>query len=163
MSNPSEKKPVFDVQVKVGKEAIHEIYEALVKTPWYYSLYSTDAVVNEWGTYSTDLGKRIAENGVLAKELLAGSVRPVSYAHYYKSPQQEIRYLPHDTKISTDLILYEDKLILMSYDGELRTVVIQEKAIFDTAKMMFDLLWESTPEFIDVQSVINQSTVLKKD
>lgn len=152
--NESEAKPVFDVQTKTGKEAIHEIYEDLVKTPWYYSLYSTDAVVKEWGAYSTELGKRVAENGVLVKELLAGSVRPVSYAHFYTSPKQEVRYLPHDTEISTDVILYEDKLVLMSYDGELRTVIIREKAMFDTMKKMFDLLWESTPEFVDVQSMM---------
>ena len=151
-----EENKAFNVEVKAGKEEIRKIYEELVQTPWYYSLYSSDAVVGEWGAYSTDLGRRIAENGVLAKELLAGSVRPVSYSQYYKQPQQEIRYLAHTIKISTDLILYEDKLVLMSYDGGLNTVVIKDKAIFNTAKMMFELLWESTPEFIDIQSALNK-------
>lgn len=145
----------FNVDVKVGKDAIEKIYESLVNTKWYYSLYSTDAVVNTWGEYSTELGKRIAEKGVLVKELLAGSIRPVSYANFFKTPQQEIRYLPHDTKISTDLILYEDKLVLISYDGDIRTVIIQEKAIFDTAKMMFELLWENSPEYMDVKNILN--------
>lgn len=145
---------MFDVKVKAGKDSIHEIYESLTTTPWYYSLYSTDAVVNEWGEYSTELGKRISENGVMAKELISGSIRPVPYNTFFKLPKQEIRYLPHDTSIATDLILFEDKLVLISYDGELRTVIIREKAMFDTAKMMFELLWESTPAFVDLQKTL---------
>ena len=157
MNTLNEEKKAFDVQVKTGKEEIHKIYEELVQTPWYYSLYSTDAVVSEWGMYSTDLGRRIAKNGVHAKELLAGNVRPVSYSQYYKQPQQEIRYLAHAININTDLILYGDKLVLISYDGGLNTVIIQDKAIFNTAKMMFELLWESTPEFIHIQNILDQT------
>jgi hypothetical protein len=145
-----------EVIVKQGAEAVKEIYEELHQTSWYYSMYSTDSVVGYWGSYSEELGKKVADAGVLVKELISGKNRPVSYAKYFDSSRQEIKYLPHDTHIETDLILYEDKLVLISYESDAKAVIITEKGIVKMAKKMFELLWEGTPSFIDVDQLLSK-------
>jgi hypothetical protein len=142
------------ITVKMGREGIFEVYESLKTTTWYYSLYSTDVVIENWGQYSEELGKAVAENGTLVRELIAGLKIPVPYQEYFKSPDQEIRYLPHGNDINTDLIIYENKVVIISYDPEMKVVIMEDQGIFDMAKTMFDLLWEGTPEFIDVNSML---------
>ena len=149
------------ITVKMGKEAIFEVYESLKTTPWYYSLYSTDVVIENWGEYSKELGKAVAENGTLVRELIAGLKIPVPYQEYFNGSDQEIRYLPPGSDINTDLIIYENKVVIISYDPEMKVVTMEDQGIFDMGKTMFDLLWEGTPEFIDVNSMLgllNKST-----
>ena len=142
------------VLVTKGEEAIHDIYEQFPLVDWYYSLYSTDAVVDQWGDYSREIGERVAKAGVYVKELIAGNNRPVPYADYYNNETQEIRYLPRETKIDTDLIVFEGRVVLISYD-DLKVITIDDDAIFQTVKQMFEMLWEGTPMFIDVEKLLS--------
>lgn len=126
-----------------GIDEVKQIYEQLVHVKAYDCIYSPDFLLPIWGQYSNDLGRRVAQNGVEAREILASTIKPVGYEKYYKKPLQQIKYLPESVKLSTDIVLYENKLALVSYDHNIHTVVIEGSGIVSTHKTMFDLLWSS--------------------
>ncbi len=126
-----------------GKEEVRAIYEYLTTIKAYDNIYSPEFVVKIWGQYSPDLAKRIAQNNVRVRELIATQAGPVAYERFFKKPQQEIRYWPGANPLSTDIILYENKLALVSYDTDIHTIVIEGSGIVDTFRACFEFMWQA--------------------
>lgn len=124
-----------------GKQEVRELYEQLVNTKAYDNIYSPEFVAGMWGEYSPELGRRVAANGVKVRELIATTSGPVAYSKYFKKPLQEIRYWPGAKPLSSDLILFENKLAIVSYDTDIHTIVIEGSGIVDTVQAMFDFMW----------------------
>lgn len=128
-----------------GKEEVRAIYEGLTQVAAYDCIYSHPHVVATWGSYSTELGRRIAAKNIRVRELLAATELPPYHVHY-QAGKQEVRLLPKDVTISIDFILYDQKLALISYDKEIHTVVIESPGIVNSFRALFDYMWHSTRE-----------------
>jgi HTH-type transcriptional regulator, sugar sensing transcriptional regulator len=60
------------------------------------------------------------------------------------NPNQQVRVIPKDFPykfIGTDNAIFEDKIMMVSFEEKLFTTVIQSKAIVETMKTLFNLAW----------------------
>lgn len=128
-----------------GREGIWTVYAEMMQTKAVDSIYSPAHAYAVSGKEKIDhLGRLIAKRKMHMRDLYAGDgVRP-HYTTYY-GPEQEFRWLPQHIQLKTDLILYADKLALISYEPEVHAVVIEGSSIVDTHRQLFELLWAATP------------------
>jgi len=132
-----------------GREGIIAAYEELVQEKWYNNISSPDAFVPVNAEYGIELGRRIAEKGIRARELLIMPEEAPKYLKFYKKPLQQVRYLPKDTPHTTDMNICENKVFFISFDRDLHVIVIEGSGIIKTLNMMFEYVWNSTPEVAD--------------
>lgn len=136
-----------------GKEGLTVAYEELLLEKWIDNIGSPDAFVPVNGEYGVELGKRIVELGIRTRELLTpyknGTENP-PHMKNYRPPLQEVRYFSKTVKITTDMSICENKLVLISFEKDIHTIIIEGSGIIDTIKVMFELLWQTTPEYINV-------------
>ncbi len=142
--NRSTSKP--KVRFYEGQEAVRPLYEELAHTKEYASLASPDHFFELLGNeYIHYLTKHIVKNGTRGRELFVHSYSEIFFENDYAKPLQEIRWLSPDIELDTDMLLLPGKLILISYSGTVHAIVIEGSSIIDTHRVMFDLLWASTP------------------
>ncbi len=125
-----------------GKEGIKQIYEEILESDGYDGIYSPDVLAPVWGEYSSEFGIRAAKKGLKIRELIATRKPPVDYEHYFKKPLQEIRYLSKDQIVTTDIVFFENKLVLVAYQPTLHAVVIEGSSIVETQLLLFEIAWK---------------------
>lgn len=138
--NSSGTKP--KVRFYEGKEGVLTISYELAKAKTMEAISSTDHLYAVLGDYINDVTKKIAKNKVRTRELYARGHHPIQWVEYYEEPLQQIRFLPAGVKIAIDLLLYDNKVALISYEGELHSLVIEGSAIVDSLRVLFELLWQ---------------------
>lgn len=127
-----------------GKHEVRMLYEHLIEVEWYDNIYTPALVTNIWTTeFSADLGKRIAQKGVRVREILVTETPTVSYANYFKPPKQQIRYWLGQSPLPSDIILFENKVVFVTYDTDIHTIVIEGSGIVDTMRALFEQMWKS--------------------
>lgn len=72
---------------------------------------------------------------------LLGGVTPVARVGV------EARVLPSEYKFYGDLVIYGNKVALITFKGKLIGVVIENPVIADTMRALFDVAWRSAKEF----------------
>lgn len=131
-----------------GKEGVIAISYELARAKRMDAISSTDHLYAVLGDHINDITKEIARNKVKTRELYTRPSRPIQWAEYYQYPTQEIRYLPENIKISIDFLLYDNKLALISYEGDLHSLVIEGSGIVDSLRILFELLWQQGEKVI---------------
>lgn len=135
--------PIYTkVRFYEGKEGIKQIYEEILESDGYDCIYSPDVLLPIWGDYSATFGIKAAKKGLKIRELISMKNPPVDYAKHFKKPQQEIRYLSKENKVTTEIVLYENKLLLAAYEPDIHAVVIEGSSIIDTQRVLFDIAWK---------------------
>lgn len=130
-----------------GKNGIISIYEQLwnvnkadaIASPHHIEKYLGDW----WKNFSTKilLSKKLA-----IRELIPFGSTKVYYHSFFKKPYHELRFLPKvpkGIKLTTDLMLFKNKLALISYGANLHAVVIEDSSIVDTQKALFEIIWQA--------------------
>ncbi len=129
-----------------GTAAVKELYEELAHVKEYASIASPDHFYELLGKdYIDYLTKNILKNKTRGRELFVHSYVEVHFEKQYHAPLQEVRWLPPDVEIDTDMFIFPNKLVLISYRGTTHAISIEESSIIDTHRKMFDLLWAATP------------------
>src|SRR5207249_3426272 len=108
-----------------GKDGIKQIYEQVLQAKAYDNIYRLDAVLPVYGDYVEEFGQRGAAKGIQARELVVSDERHLPQHLTWKNPLQEVRYLPSTTAIYTDLLIFENKLAIVSYAADLHAVMIE--------------------------------------
>lgn len=124
-----------------GKEGLAAIYDQLVDAKEYSAIGSADLLVAALGDHLVDLGKKIVKKGIRARELLATKNKEVAFVAGYKAPKQEVRFLPDGLELATDMVMFDNKLVLVSYVPDVHAIVIEGSSIVETQQKLFDLLW----------------------
>lgn len=62
-------------------------------------------------------------------------------------PEVEARVLPPEYKFYGDLVIYGNKVALITFKGKLIGVVVENQVIADTMRALFDVAWRSAKEF----------------
>lgn len=63
------------------------------------------------------------------------------YHHHYIKPHQQYHFLPKWARLTTDLLIFDNKLALISYKDTPHVITIEDSSIVETHKVMFELLW----------------------
>lgn len=67
-------------------------------------------------------------------------------------PGKEMRYLPlNKYPFNSEIVLYNDKAILMSLQGKLMGVLIQNKAIVGGLSYLFELAWQGSEKYLQIK------------
>ncbi|MFA7253711.1 MAG: helix-turn-helix domain-containing protein [Patescibacteria group bacterium] len=127
-----------------GKEEVISIYEILLKTKEISAIASPAKIYEYIGDYFEGFSGKLHAKNTKIKELITFNSPVVGYLKWYKKPNQEFRILPKEMKISTDMILFDNKLAMISFGKKIHAVLIEDSAIVETQKAMFDVIWNAS-------------------
>ena len=151
-----ELKTIFDtagerpkVRFFEGKEGLRAIQEDFLssKDKNIEEVYSSDDVRN---VFSDDDLQKIRQ---MRKDKRICS-RAINIRKTNKRPQiflpelSEMRMVPYDKfPIHSDILLYDNKVAMVSLKGKLVGVIIENKTIIDTLRSVFNLAWEAAEKY----------------
>lgn len=128
-----------------GAENFKQLYEEIAHTNEYASIASPDHFYNLLGKeYLDHLTDNIIKNKTKVRELFTYSYNDLHFAKRYQKGLQEVRLLPENFEIDTDILLFKDKLILFSFKDNIHAISIEGSAIIDAHWKLFNLLWNAT-------------------
>ncbi len=129
-----------------GKEMALQVAKELSQSKAYDAISSPDHLIKFLGAnVIEELAQQAIKKGIHARELYTRGGLPVSWGKYFKKPLMEIRYLPEGITMTSDIILYQNKLALISYGTEMHGIIIEGSGIVDAHKALFEMLWQTTP------------------
>ena len=92
--------------------------------------------------------ERRTEKGIRIKSLRVSFREEEDYKYKEKKTfaktLRDIRFVPKEFNIKTTIIIYDDKVAVISSAGEGFGVVIESKEFSNTMKILYDLLWKSS-------------------
>lgn len=124
-----------------GKDGIMEIYQEAQNTKELLAIGSISSIYGNLGELFDEHIRKLLHKKVGIRELIVNEGEAPKYISVYKKPLQEARYLPKEVSISTDMMIYENKLAMISYKGDIHAVVIESSSIVDTQKALFEIIW----------------------
>lgn len=129
-----------------GKSAIAALYQELANSKQYDAITSPRALYAVLGKQVNDFAAQIVKNGTKARELVTAELGLPEFSRGFKKPTQEIRVLPKDVQLSTDSLIYENKVVSIAYTPTLHAVVTEGSEIVNTQKVLFEYMWRETVE-----------------
>jgi len=138
--NESPRRPVM--KFYEGKEAIAQLYDEILSGPSFDCIYSPNFVSGVYGGMVEEVGNRTVKEKIKTREIITDKEVPSFYPKIFKTLQQQFRHLPMKQENPTDLILYEDKVAIVSYKPNLHALVIEGSGIVQMVGLMFDQLWK---------------------
>ncbi|MFA5791467.1 MAG: helix-turn-helix domain-containing protein [Candidatus Paceibacterota bacterium] len=63
-----------------------------------------------------------------------------------KTDWREVKILPNTINASSGFIIFEDKLLIFSFENKPFATVIKSKEVVEVVKLMYKLIWKSLPE-----------------
>jgi len=130
-----------------GLEAVKTIYEELLKKANPKDFYDVIADTEMW--YNTDkifyqkFLERRAKKSIHIKILTMKSKKSIEHKKYSKNYNITSKFLPEETKLTTNLVIIPSMLVIHQLIPPIMAVVIENKSIIHTNKIMFDLIWNS--------------------
>jgi len=140
IQNSSANKP--KIRFYEGREGIMNIYESFLGAKEMMALASPNHIYEHLSDFFSDFSVKILAKKVKVRELVTADGATASYLASFKKPLQEARVLPSTVKLSTDIVIFDNKLAMISYSGELHGVVIESSSIVETQKAMFEIIWQ---------------------
>ncbi|MEI8060990.1 MAG: helix-turn-helix domain-containing protein [Candidatus Berkelbacteria bacterium] len=137
--NSSPEKPT--IRFFEGKE-IKNIYEMLPSAKYIDSIASPEYIYQYLGNYFDEIVKLIAKKKVAVREIVPEKNKDAGYIKNFQKPDEELRFLPKEVQLSTDIIIFDDKVALISFAKKVHAVLIESSSIVETQRYMFDLIWQ---------------------
>jgi len=141
--NRSPKKP--RVRYYEGAEGIITLYNEVLKDKpkELLAISSPHKIERKIGDFFSDYLKKTAENKIHSRDLITKEDLKKSHFSKLINPEfQKVRILPVDVKMSTDTMIYENKIVMISYSDDIHAVVIESDEISASQKMIFEVLWQ---------------------
>ncbi|HSX42323.1 MAG TPA: helix-turn-helix domain-containing protein [Candidatus Saccharimonadales bacterium] len=126
-----------------GVEKVRGLYRELANTGELSTIAGTTQLHDFLGETLEEMAQALVKNKAKVRELLTPELGLPKFAKIYQKPLQEIRYLPAKTQITTDTLIYSDKVVFIAYSPDIHAVVIDGSAIVSTQKILFDQLWKT--------------------
>jgi len=132
-----------------GKEGIISLYEEAQKANELLAIGSIPSIYQHLGDFFDQHIENIVRKKIKVRELIVYEKTPPEYIKRYKTPLQEARYLPKEINISTDMMIFANKLAMISYEDSLHAVVVESSSIVDTQKALFEMIWKQAKQIIN--------------
>ncbi len=141
------------VQVYEGIEGIKQVYYDQVwpsKTEilFFSSIKNTYAKIPGLLEYWTEVGLKHPSFQKQMREFINPDPIDIAYAQkaQEQNPQLQVRIIPKNFQhefIGTDNAIFEDKIMMVSFEQKLFTTVIQSQPISNTLRTLYELAWQS--------------------
>jgi len=122
-----------------GVETVYKEATREAKELWFIG--SAGAWMKNFPNYE-DFAKTQVRKKIKIRDLTTRDSGIESYAKYYKYPLQELRFLSKDIKLTTDNIIWGNKVALVSFSDVPHVALIESEEIVKTFKEMFEVLWQ---------------------
>jgi hypothetical protein len=131
-----------------GLKAIENIYDELLADLKPHDFYYAISNVALWQTLDEDFFikrhvEKRAEMRINTKLLFTDSPITQKRLATQKNFNEEVRVLPPDSDIHVDLVVTPYKLVMFQLAQPLVAIVIENRAMIEMHKSMFDMLWKS--------------------
>lgn len=144
-----------NVKFYEGKEGIATIQKDLVRSnpkEW-LEIYNLNLSLKNFPVSKND-HRQVLKKKSLGGRALAVYDPKIPIPFLPPASNSERRYLPlakFKFPFNADISLYNDKAVLISLQGKLMAVVVQNKAIADGLKMLFELAWQGAEKYLQIK------------
>jgi len=143
--NLAGKKP--EVRFYEGVEGLKAIYEDTLSSREDFLVYSSladvDRLIPDQKFWSRYIKKRVSL-GIRAKGICPRSKEALKLTKTDKQELREIRFLPEGEDLGpTETYIYDDKVAMLSFSGEIVGVVIENKEFAETQRKIFERIWRT--------------------
>ncbi len=129
-------------EVYEGKEGIKSIHDDIIRTKKETLVMGRADIIQEYlGPYFERYLKLRVKNKIKAKVVTEVSAFAKKIAKKDKKELRQTRLNPILNKTNTTLYIYGNKIAIMTYEKEVFGVIIKDKAIANSQKVMFEALW----------------------
>ena len=140
IQNKSGIKPI--IRFYEGADGIMTIYEEILLADSMIAIASPDAIYQALGSRFSRFTEKALAKSISSRELIVRGIQtPKTYLDKFRAPIQQARFLPEGVLLETDIVIFGDKLALISYGKNLHAVLIEDSKIVETHKQLFELLW----------------------
>lgn len=144
--NRSASKP--KVRFYDGKEGLLNLYLEMEASPAFDALGSPGKLFEHFENHFEKQGETTVPKMTRIRELITPEMGMPPYTKDYVKPIQEVRFLPKNMTLRTDMVLFAGKLVLFSYEPDIHAIVIEGSSIVEDHQKMFDYMWEMTKETV---------------
>jgi len=124
------------------KTANEDIIKTLKKGEEWLSMGLTEQP-RTWELYFTNKQKERAKKGIVLKHLINKKYQSL-YEQRKKLAHTEFKFLPEDFEMPTSTEIYADKIIIFILSKEdPMAIMIESKAVADSFRKYFNVLWEN--------------------
>lgn len=127
-----------------GKKGVKTIFEDILKYKEYYVFASESKFRDMFGNYYYLFQRKKKQRKIKAKLLIDESLKG---SDYIKSIYADIRFLAKESKYPADTFIYGDKVALLIFTEYPTAFLIESKAVADSFKNYFELLWDKANTF----------------
>ena len=141
--NHSPQKP--RVRYFEGIEGILSLYDEVIKDkPKALDAISSPAHIEEFiGEHFFDYLTKLTTINTFSRDIVAFSAQKSRFVSWLNQNNFQYKIMPQDSAIATDIMIYDNKFIQISYTQEIHAVVIESTGIADTQKALFEIIWNS--------------------
>jgi len=75
--------------------------------------------------------------------LLSDTAIDHEYGHEITKAGQKVSYLKNEPELSMDFVLFDGKVILVSFDQEISLTMIESRNLYDSLKIIYKLAWKA--------------------
>jgi len=127
-----------------GADEIFTFYEQLIGVKQVDAIASPQYVEKYMGKYFNKILDKIFTSKTTVHELIPQNTQLAFYHKYFTKPYHEYRFLQGINELKTDTMLFDNKLVLISYGETPHAVVIEDSSIVQTQKILFDIIWNAS-------------------
>jgi len=136
-----------------GKEGIKMIQQDILhsKTKFTDEIFNINSAVKNFPSSKNDHRslfnhKKIAERSIIVYDPKV----PIPYLPALEKQQK--RFLPQSRMpFNLELVLYNNKAVLLSTSGELMAIIVENKAIADGLRFLFELAWLGADKYLVIK------------
>lgn len=142
--NNSSQKP--RVRYYEGRLGIISIYDEILKLKpkSLDAIASPASILKYLDEYFDQYISKISSTGIISRELVPENESNANYLQKMTGKNQSTRVLPPGFLFQTDMMIYDDTVVIISYENNIHAVVITSKGIADMQKQLFLMLWNSS-------------------
>lgn len=125
-----------------GKDKLYKMYEEIFKSKEIWAMFSPDRYCNVFTDKDTEHFFRILiRQGGIIYDMYENTKKGKVHAEAkYKKGTAEIKFLPKDFKLSTDILIFNNKIALISFRNMIG-VIIENEDIANSHKTTLQFIW----------------------
>ncbi len=132
------------IRFYAGKENVQRMSEEIYRAPEIWALFSP---ANFFKVFTAEdnrhLFRILIRHGGMLHDLFEDTKKAREFARAkYRSGVSEVKFLPKNFKIATDLLVFQNKVALISFQNILG-IIIEDQNIAQMQKTMLKFIWES--------------------
>ncbi|MFA5792249.1 MAG: helix-turn-helix domain-containing protein [Candidatus Gracilibacteria bacterium] len=128
-----------------GKKELMKMYETMLHEGGFCAIFNPGLVKKMMPEYHYRIGQNLNKNHWQVKEMAIVCPEAVEYKELFETKGHQIKILPKEMQFKTDIILFKEKMYLVSYgEADLTGTEIVSASLVEAEQALFDNLWEIT-------------------